>query len=163
MNEAFLLLKDGILRRLPVIGPLVIQAETIRTATALGLLLKSGVALTQALSIAQKTTKNRVIQKAIAAANEKVAAGSRVARAFAECAVMPFSCCHLAAVGEEANRLDEMMLHIAQMNEAALHNRLERLMNLLTPTLTLTMGLLVAGLITAVMKAILSVNDMALP
>jgi general secretion pathway protein F len=86
-----------------------------------------------------------------------------VARAFAECAVMPSSCCHLAAVGEEANRLDEMMLHIAQMNEAALHNRLERMMTLLTPTLTLIMGLLVAGLITAVMKAILSVNDMALP
>ncbi|HEY7765521.1 MAG TPA: type II secretion system F family protein [Aestuariivirgaceae bacterium] len=163
MNEAFLLFRDGALPRLPVIGSMLIQAETIRIATALGLLLKNGAALSQALIIVQKTTKNRAIQRAIAAANERVVAGSRVARAFAECAVMPSSCCHLAAVGEEANRLDEMMLHIAQMNEAALHNRLERMMTLLTPTLTLIMGLLVAGLITAVMKAILSVNDMALP
>jgi len=54
------------------------------------------------------------------------------------------------------------MMQIAQMNETAVQLRLERLMTLLTPLLTLTMGLLVAGLIMSVMRAILSVNDLVL-
>ena len=162
-NEVFLLSRDRALLKLPVIGSLAMQAETVRVANSLGLLLGSGIALTQVLAIAQKTTKNRAVALAMAGAAEKVAAGTRVARAFAECLVMPPSACHLIAVGEEANRLDEMMLHIAEMTETAMQNRLERLMNLLTPTLTLLMGLLVGELITAVMNAILSVNEMVLP
>jgi general secretion pathway protein F len=75
---------------------------------------------------------------------------------------MPQASCHLVAVGEEANRLDELLMHIAQMNEAALQQKLERLMTLLTPVLTLLMGLLVGGLIMSVMRAILSVNDLVI-
>jgi general secretion pathway protein F len=162
-NEAFLLGRDRLLLQLPMIGQLAVQAETIRTANTLSLLLRSGVALSQALVIVQSASKNRSTRLALVRATEKVTAGAPMARAFAECSVMPPSACHLAAVGEAANRLDEMMLHIAQMTETDMQNRLERLLNLLTPALTLFMGLLVAGLITAVMNAILSVNEMVLP
>jgi general secretion pathway protein F len=162
-NEAFLLTRDKLLLQLPIVGQLALQAETIRTTNTLGLLLRSGIALSQALVIVQSASKSKTTRLALARATEKVTAGMRMARAFAECTVMPPSACHLAAVGEEANRLDEMMLHIAQMTETDMQNRLERLLNLLTPALTLFMGLLVAGLITAVMNAILSVNEMVLP
>jgi len=162
-NEAFLLGRDEALLRVPIVGPLVAQAQTIRVANTLGLLLKSGAAVAQALAIVQRACTNRTIRLALAQATEKVAAGTRLARAFAECSVMAPAACHLAAIGEEANRLDEMMLHIGQMNETDMQSRLERLVNLLTPVLTLFMGVLVAGVITAVMNAILSVNEIVLP
>jgi general secretion pathway protein F len=161
-NENVLEKRDRLFLRLPVIGPLVEGTETVRTAQSLGLLLKSGIPLLQALSIVQKACKNRAVRAALGRAAEKVASGVRLARAFAELSVMPQASCHLAAVGEEANRLAELMAHIAQMNESAVQQRVERLMTLLTPILTLMMGVLVAGLIMSIMRAILSVNDLVL-
>jgi general secretion pathway protein F len=153
--------KDRLLLRLPIIGPIVEGAVTARTAAALGLLLSSGIPLLQALSVTQRICKNHAIGMAIRSASEKVASGTRLALAFEETGAMPRTACHLAAVGEEANRLDEVMMHIARMYETAVQERLERLMALLTPLLTLVLGLLVAGLIMSVMRAVLSVNDLA--
>jgi general secretion pathway protein F len=48
------------------------------------------------------------------------------------------------------------------MYEAALQQKIERIMTLVTPLMTLAMGLLVAGLIFSVMQALLSVNDLVL-
>jgi type II secretory pathway component PulF len=161
-NETAIALKDRLLLRLPVIGPLMEGAETARTASSLGLLLKSGIPLLQTLSIAQRTCKNRVVRVALGNAAERVASGARLASALSEFAVMPETACHLVSVGEEANRVDELMLHVAQMSETAVQQQLDRLMTFLTPVLTLAMGFLVAGLIMSVMRAILSVNDLAL-
>jgi general secretion pathway protein F len=136
--------------------------ETIRTAASMALLLKSGIPLLQSLSIVQKACRNRAIRAALGEVVESVASGERLARAFSEFSVMPQAACHMIAVGEEANRLDELMMHIAQINETAVQQRLERVMTLLTPMLTLAMGLLVAGLIMSVMNAILSVNDLVI-
>jgi general secretion pathway protein F len=161
-NEKAIALKDRLLLRLPVIGSLVEGTETARTASSLGLLLKSGIPLLQALSIAQRTCKNNAVRVALGNAVERVASGARLASALSEHAVMPETACHLVSVGEEANRVDELMLHIAQMSETAVQQRLDRLMTFLTPALTLAMGLLVAALIMSVMRAILSVNDLVL-
>jgi general secretion pathway protein F len=153
---------DRFALRLPLIGSLLAGVETSRLTAALGLLLKSGMPLLQALTVAQTTCRNSAIGAALGNAAEKVASGMRLAQAFADCTVMPKTACHLILVGEETNRLGEMMLHISEMSEAGVQQRLEGLMRLLTPALTLAMGLLIGGLIVAVMRAILSVNDLVL-
>ncbi|MGH6875103.1 MAG: type II secretion system F family protein, partial [Aestuariivirgaceae bacterium] len=157
-NEKALLIRDEIVLRLPVIGSLTKSAEAARIGRSLGLLLKSGMPVLQSISTAQRTVRNRSIRQALANAADQIACGGRIGQAFERFAVMPAAACHLAAIGEEANRLDEMMLHVAQINETAMQEKLERLMALATPVLTLLMGGLVAGLIISVMKAILGVN-----
>jgi general secretion pathway protein F len=161
-DEKALFIRDRILLSLPVVGPLVRSAEAARVARSLALLLKSGMPVLQALSLAQTTARNRIIRYGLAAVAEQVAAGGRIGRAFERHAVMPAASCHLAAIGEETNRLDELMGHIAHIHETAMQERLERLTALATPVLTLVMGGLVAGLIFSVMKAVLSVNDLVL-
>ena len=153
---------DRFALRLPLVGSLLLGLETSRLTAALGLLLKSGMPLLQALVIAQKSCRNSAIRAALVSAAGKVASGMRLARALGECMVMPKTACHLVLVGEETNRLGEMMLHISEMSETGVQQRLEGLLRLLTPVLTLVMGLLVGGLIVAVMRAILSVNDLVL-
>jgi general secretion pathway protein F len=161
-NDQVRLLWDRMLLRLPIVGSLVAASEAARTGCSLGLLLKSGMPLLQAISLVQKVTRNGAVRAALAGSAEQIASGGRVGRAFAQHAVMPAAACHLAAIGEESNRLDEMMAHVAQMYEAALQQKIERIMTLVTPLMTLAMGLLVAGLIFSVMQAFLSVNDLFL-
>jgi general secretion pathway protein F len=161
-NEKWLFARDRFMLDLPIIGSLTKCAETARIARSLGLLLKSGMPVLPAISTAQRTGRNRVIKQAMASAAEQIACGGRIGPAFKRYAVMQAASCHLAAIGEEANRLDDMMVQIAQINEAAMQEKLERLMAIATPAITLVMGGLVAGLIFSVMKAILGVNDLVL-
>jgi general secretion pathway protein F len=62
--------------------------------------------------------------------------------------------------GEEVNRLDDMLLRTADLAEAGVKTRIDRLFTLLTPVITSVMGLLIGGLIVSIMSAILSVNDL---
>jgi general secretion pathway protein F len=50
---------------------------------------------------------------------------------------------------------------VAVTLEASATRRIERLMMLLTPLMTIALGLLVGGLIMSVMRAILSINELA--
>jgi general secretion pathway protein F len=161
-NARLLAKRDWLMLRAPLFGHLIVRAEAARIASVLALLLKSGIPLLQALSVVQRACKNRAVKTAFSQVVESVASGGSLAHAFWQFSIMPQASCHLVAVGEEANRLDELLMHIAQMNEAALQQKLERLMTLLTPVLTLLMGLLVGGLIMSVMRAILSVNDLVI-
>ena len=79
-------------------------------------------------------------------------AGRRVPRAVAR----------LIAVGEQSGQLETMLARVAEIYEAALQRQLQRITSLLTPILTVCIGLVVGGLLLSVMGAIVSVNDLAL-
>ena len=53
-----------------------------------------------------------------------------------------------------------MMLKLADMFDEDCGQRLERLVSLLTPVITLFLGLLVAGVLAGLLSTILSVNDL---
>jgi general secretion pathway protein F len=67
----------------------------------------------------------------------------------------------MIAVGEETGKLSQMLLRIAIILEQQSQRRIERLMTLLTPALTIAIAGLVGMLIFTVMNAILSVNELA--
>ena len=68
----------------------------------------------------------------------------------------------LLSVGEEANRLPEMLERAAYLLDRETTRQLDRMLKLLTPVITIAMGLLIGGLVISVMSAILSINDLAL-
>jgi general secretion pathway protein F len=75
--------------------------------------------------------------------------------------VLPQLALRMIAVGEEAGKLDRMLLRAATVFEQQTQRSVDRLMMLLTPLLTLVMALLVGGIIVTVMSAILSINEIA--
>jgi general secretion pathway protein F len=68
----------------------------------------------------------------------------------------------LAAVGERAGRLDDMLNHTSRILDDEVQLKIERLMSLVSPLITLAIGLAIGGLVMSVMDAILSVNDIAM-
>jgi general secretion pathway protein F len=68
----------------------------------------------------------------------------------------------MIAVGEETGKLGDMLLRTAIVLEQQSQRRIERLMTLLTPALTIVIAGLIGGLILTVMNAILSVNELVL-
>jgi general secretion pathway protein F len=147
--------------RLPVVAALVLHQETARFAHTLGTLLRAGVPLLQAANAACGAIRNRHVLDRMQRAIAMVREGVRLHRALETQGVLPPLALRMIAIGEEAGKLDRMLLRAAAVFEQQTKRSVDRLMALLTPLLTLIMALLVGGLIVTVMNAILGINELA--
>ncbi len=153
---------DSLRLRLPFFGDLSRSASIAIFAKTLGILLKNGVALIQALQITAEVVSNSTMSASIRSATEAVKEGQKLTTALERTGQFTLTSLRFIAIGEEASRLDQMLLHLAQLTDKATHRKIDRAMTLLGPALTVIIGLMVGGLIVSVMQAILSVNDLVL-
>ncbi|HEY2034719.1 MAG TPA: type II secretion system F family protein [Rhizomicrobium sp.] len=153
---------DGFLLRLPLIGQLIQKVEVERFARILGSLAANAVPLPQALTVTADTLGNSVIAEAVHGASAAVREGDRLGRYLASTGVFPSLALDMVRVGEETAQLDAMLLRQADLYERDVRHTIDRLVALLVPCLTIFMGLIVAGLISSILMAVLSVNDLAM-
>jgi general secretion pathway protein F len=154
-------LLDRIMLRLPVAGRLLRQSIVSRISLTLATLLESGVPLQQSISASTKVAHNIAAREILDRVLERVTSGSKLSQSLAGNALFDEASLRLVALGEETNRLHQMLHHIAATTEAHVVRQIERAMTLLTPILTLILGVTVGGIIMSVMQAILSINDIA--
>ena len=153
---------DQLALRLPLLSGILARAETARLAQTLGALIRGGVVLPNALRISTLVVRNRVVRAAMERIAEDVKEGASLSLLLEKTKVVSPMALRLVAIGEETGRLDQMLGHVARIDETELRGRIELLMGLLTPLLTVLIGLGVGGLIYSVMTTILRVNDMAI-
>lgn len=156
-------LRDQSVLKLPVLGRLTIERETARIARTLSALVRNSVPLTEAVRSAGAIVTNRVLAAAIDTARRDIEEGSTASAAFQRSGLFPDLFVSLTRVGEETGQLGIMLARVADTYDALVTRRVERLMTLLTPVLTLLIGGFVGLLIISVMNAILSINDLVLP
>jgi general secretion pathway protein F len=153
---------DGGLLRIPLFGPLLAEIEIERFSRTLGTLLANGVALPNALALSRDVLWNREIAAVVAAAATSLREGESLAGQLSQSDLFPSVALDLIQIGEETGKLDEMLLRQADLDEQRIRHKVDRLIALLVPALTIALGLIVAGLIASILVAILSVNDLAL-
>jgi general secretion pathway protein F len=147
--------------RMPMLGTLLRQQDAARFARTLGTLLRAGVPLLQAATSACGTIGNRHLAAGVSQAIGQMQEGASFHRALQGKAELPAIALRMIGIGEEAGKLDRMLLTVAAMLEQQTQRRLDRFMTLLTPLLTVAIALLVGGLIMTVMNTILSINEIA--
>jgi general secretion pathway protein F len=147
--------------RLPMLGPLAAKIELARFSRTLGTLLGNGVTLMTAMSVSVRTVSNMVVAHAIDAVAGEARAGKGLADPLARSGVFPDLAVHLIRVGEESDQLKDMLIKVAEIYEEEVGRTVERLMALLVPTLTVTIGGVVAAILMTILSAILSVYDLA--
>ena len=161
-SEPIRLIGDRLALQTPLLSGILARAETARLAHTLGALIRGGVVLPSALRIATQVVRNRTVRVAMERICEDVKEGASLSGLLERTQVLSPMALQLVAIGEETGRLDKMLAHVARIAETELQRRLELMMSLLTPLLTLLIGLGVGGLIYSVMTTILRVNDMAI-
>jgi general secretion pathway protein F len=153
---------DRGLARLPGLGVLLARSNVAMIARTLGTLLRNGVPLVSALALTTSVATNQRFGRALAATTEAVRGGSRLAAALEGTGVFPELAIRFVTIGEEASRLDDLLLHLADVADQENHRQIEAMLTLLTPLITLVVGVMIGGLILSVMQAVLSVNEVAL-
>jgi len=153
---------DRTLLGLPLAGTLSAEQNLARFTRTLGSLLRTGVPMLPALASARSAVRNRHIGSGLDASLESVRDGQSLGRALSGRPGIPRVALRMITVGEETGKLDEMLLRTALVLERQSQRRIEHLMTLLTPALTIAIAGLIGGLILAVMNAIFSVNELVL-
>jgi general secretion pathway protein F len=152
---------DGALLRVPIFGAILREGLAARFARTFGSLLRNGVPLIGALSIVEGTLGNLAAVEAVRRASDSAKGGAGLARPLEISGVFPPRLVHLLRLGEETARLSETALQAAEIHEERLRARIQRLMAIMVPAITLAMGLAVAGIVASLLTAMLSVNDLA--
>jgi general secretion pathway protein F len=98
---------------------------------------------------------------AVEAASNAAKGGASLADPLEAANVFPIRMIHLLRVGQETARLGVMALRAADIHEEKTRIGVQRLLALLTPAITIVMGAAIAGIVTSLLLAMLSLNDLA--
>lgn len=160
-QSAVRLSADRLLLRIPVVGTLAREILAARLTRVLGTLLLNGVALIPALAIVHDAMGNRAARLAVQRASQSARGGKGLTPDLEAADVFPPRTIHLLRLGEETAQLGGMALRAADIHDERTRLATQRLLSLLVPGLTILMGLAVGGIVTSLMTAMLSLNNLA--
>lgn len=160
-RPAFRLAVDTFRLRLPILGELERKIETARLARTVSALARNGVPLATAISIGEGTLANGRLRMALLEALEGLKQGHGLADPLAHTGAFSSFAIQFVAVGERSGELSAMLIKLADIFEAEIHETVKRLMTLLVPVLTIGSALIVALVFGSILTALFSVYDLA--
>ena len=155
------LVLDRVLLRIPVAGGLAREVMAAQLCRTLGTLVLNGVSLIAALGIARDAVSNLVGVAAIERATASAKGGGGLSAPLAVANVFPQRTIYLLRLGEETAQLGAMALRAAEIHEERTRINMQRLVSLLTPAITIVMGGVIAGIVSSLLLAMLSLNNLA--
>jgi type IV pilus assembly protein PilC len=140
---------DGMLLKLPVMGPVLRKSVVARFTRTMGTLLASGVPILDAMEIVGKTAGNVVVQDGIMFVRARISEGKDLAGPLMETGLMPPMVVQMISVGEQTGALDSMLSKIADFYEEEVDVAVAAMTSLLEPLLMVFLGAVVGGMVVA--------------
>jgi type IV pilus assembly protein PilC len=140
---------DRLMLKMPVFGKLVHKTALTRFSSTLGVLLRSGVPILEALEITSETVNNTVLQVAVKDVQAGVKVGESMAKPLAQHDIFPPMVTQMIAVGEETGAVDTMLDKIGEFYSQEVEATVNALTSLLEPLLIVFLGACVGGMVIA--------------
>lgn len=147
---------------LPLIGVWLKEAEVARWASMLGTMLSNGVDLIKGLQLARDGVTLSSLRDKLDQAAKLVRAGQSLSAAIGSQQAFSDTALSLIQVGEESGELPTMLKSLAALYEDTARQRMKQFLLFLEPAAILLIGIVVGGIVAAIMLAITSVNQVAL-
>jgi general secretion pathway protein F len=152
---------DSWLLRIPLIGRLLRDLHAARMARTLGTMVASRLPLLDGLMLTAGTIHNRRLRVASDDIVEAIRGGGSLSAAMRRAGVFPPLLTYLAASGEAAGRLDEMLERAADYLEREFDRFTATALSLLEPAIIVIMGGIVATIVLSILLPILQLNTLA--
>lgn len=151
---------DGLLLRLPVVGPLIRMLAVARFANTMATLLAGGVPILTAMNIVKNIVANTLISEAIVQARENVTEGQSIAEPLKRSRQFPPLVIHMIAIGEKTGELPQMLQNVSSTYEEQVSVKIEGLTSLLEPAMIIFMGVVVGGIVASVFVPLIQLNNL---
>jgi general secretion pathway protein F len=160
-NPAFKLRFDGWLLRLPFLGRLIRDLHAARLARTLGTMVASRLPLLEGLSLTAGTINNLRLRAATDEIVEAIRGGGSLSTAMRRSEIFPPLLTYMAASGEAAGRLDEMLERAADYLEREFDRFTATALSLLEPMIIVVMGGIVTTIVLSILLPILQLETLA--
>ena len=147
---------------IPMLGMLIRGTNCARYASTLAILTQSGVALIDAMKIAQEVVNNGAIKTRLSAATAVVSEGSSLREALDRTGQFPSMYIHMVHSGEQSGTLDVMLAKSADFQTAELKRTVDVLVQLFRPLMLLLMAGMVLIIMLSILLPILNMNQLVL-
>jgi len=152
---------DGWLLRLPLIGGLIRDLHAARMARTLAKMVESRLPVVEGLAMTIPTLRNHALRDATRAIVEDIRGGSSLSASLRRAGLFPAILVHMAASGEAAGRLDDMLERAADYLEREFDMFTATMLSLLEPAVIVVMGAVVALIILAILLPVLQLDTLA--
>ena len=144
----------------PPIGSMVRAYNLANFCRTLGLLLRSGINVTEAIRITAETTPNLVYRAAALSCAEGVMKGDFLSRGLARRRdVYPDILAQMVAIGEATGNLAATLTYLSELYEADVEDLTKALSSAIEPILVIVMGLLVGLIAVSVIMPIYEISQ----
>lgn len=150
---------DAFLLKVPIFGGLLKKAAVAKFTRTLGTLISSGVPILDALEIVAKTSGNRVVERGIMYARERIAEGKSIAAPLLEVGVFPKMVVQMVAVGESTGAMDIMLSKIADFYEDEVDASVDAITSLIEPLIMVLLGGIIGVVLLAMYMPIFAMGD----
>ena len=148
------------LLRLPLVGRVTRGLNTARFTRTLSILTSSGVPALEALRISASVVGNLPMRDAVEEAAVRVREGGAIGRSLSQSKLFPAMSIHLISSGEASGELDSMLERAANHQESEMDSLLAMMLSVLEPLLIVVMGVVVLGIVMAILLPIFQINQL---
>ncbi|MFA6554395.1 MAG: type II secretion system F family protein [Candidatus Paceibacterota bacterium] len=127
--------------KIPVIGELVQEVNTARTARTMSSLLGSGVDVVESINITADVVQNVHFQRILQKASLSIKNGELMSKTFGQFGkYYPVFFIEMMSVGEETGKTGEMLMGVAQYYENDVNQKTKDMSTIIEPILILVIG-----------------------
>ena len=150
---------DGFKLRAPVMGKVITMVAICRFCRILGTMLANGVSILQALRISKDSAGNVILAEGIEKAADSVQKGETLSTPLGASGLFPAEIIDMIAVAEESNNLENVLVQIADSNEARTARQIDLGVRLLEPVMLMLMAGVVLVIAVALLVPILRMSS----
>lgn len=148
---------DNAKLKLPIFGIILKSLYLARISENMSTLIKSDIAILDALRVTSDIVDNVVYQDILLHAEEEVRGGGNISDVFRQYKEhVPSLMGSMIAIGERTGKLDRMLEHVSKFYRTESENRIDSIASLIEPVLVVVLGLGVAILVSSVLLPLYS-------
>lgn len=152
---------DTIKLSLPIVKYFSRTGAIVQFSSTLGILLESGVNLSESLDIVCKIIDNQILADALNEARDKIIKQGKIAQYLKQTNLFPPIAIYLINTGEQSGKLDTMLLTVAQTYEEDLTELADGLTDKIGPILLVVMGLIVGFIVISIATPLMQMNEIS--
>lgn len=147
--------------RAPLLGRVWQRVYLVVAFRVLGLSLKHGVSLVQAVRTARDIVDNEVVKEFFTAMSSRLEQGGRLGEGFAQASWVPDLAKQMVSTAEESGSLPQVLLRVSDYYHRELDRLLMRVSKMVEPIMLVVMGALVGLLVSSLILPIFKMSQHA--
>lgn len=156
-NASVKLMRDKLILRIPIFGKITIERSMGLFCQTASMLLQAGLRLPQVLEVTIQTNRNLVIRNALTKVRERLIQGEGLAQPMSDNKLFPSLVVEIVTVGEKTGAMDTSLSNLADFYEREVDRKIDTLITLIEPAMTIVVGLVVLFLATSLITPMYSI------